>query len=53
MSIKIDQANNDVNEIYFQLSDAAKETIGEIVKPIDDIVKELSKGINLFSNTEL
>ena len=53
MSIKIDQANNDVNEIYFQLSDAAKETIGEIVKPIDNIVKELSKGINLFSNTEL
>ena len=53
MSIKIDKANNDVNEIYFQLSDAAKETIGEIVKPIDDIVKELSKGINLFSNTEL
>ena len=53
MGIKIDQANNDVNEIYFQLSDAAKETIGEIVKPIDDIVKELSKGINLFSNTEL
>ena len=53
MSIKIDQANNNVNEIYFQLSDAAKETIGEIVKPIDDIVKELSKGINLFSNTEL
>ena len=53
MSIKIDQANNDVNEIYFQLSDAAKETISEIVKPIDDIVKELSKGINLFSNTEL
>ena len=53
MSIKIDQVNNDVNEIYFQLSDAAKETIGEIVKPIDDIVKELSKGINLFSNTEL
>ena len=53
MSIKIDQANNDVNEVYFQLSDAAKETIGEIVKPIDDIVKELSKGINLFSNTEL
>ena len=53
MSIKIDQANNDVNEIYFQLSDAAKETIDEIVKPIDDIVKELSKGINLFSNTEL
>ena len=53
MSIKVDQANNDVNEIYFQLSDAAKETIGEIVKPIDDIVKELSKGINLFSNTEL
>ena len=53
MSIKIDQANNDVNEIYFQLSDATKETIGEIVKPIDDIVKELSKGINLFSNTEL
>ena len=53
MSIKIDQANNDVNEIYFQLSDAAKETIGKIVKPIDDIVKELSKGINLFSNTEL
>ena len=53
MSIKIDQANNDVNEIYFQLSDAAKETIGEIVKPIDDIVKELSKGINLFSNIEL
>ena len=53
MNIKIDQANNDVNEVYFQLSDAAKETIGEIVKPIDDIVKELSKGINLFSNTEL
>ena len=53
MSIKIDQANNDVNEVYFQLSDAAKETISEIVKPIDDIVKELSKGINLFSNTEL
>ena len=53
MSVKIDQVNNDVNEIYFQLSDAAKETIGEIVKPIDDIVKELSKGINLFSNTEL
>ena len=53
MSIKIDQANNDVNEIYFQLSDAAKETISEIVKPIDAIVKELSKGINLFSNTEL
>lgn len=53
MSIKIDQVNNDVNEIYFQLSDAAKETIGEIVKPIDNIVKELSKGINLFSNTEL
>ena len=53
MSIKIDQANNDVNEIYSQLSDGAKETIGEIVKPIDDIVKELSKGINLFSNTEL
>ena len=53
MSVKIDQVNNDVNEIYFQLSDAAKETVGEIVKPIDDIVKELSKGINLFSNTEL
>ena len=53
MSVKIDQVNNDVNEIYFQLSDAAKETISEIVKPIDDIVKELSKGINLFSNTEL
>lgn len=53
MSVKIDQANNDVNEIYFQLSDAAKETISEIIKPIDDIVKELSKGINLFSNTEL
>ena len=53
MSVKIDQVNNDVNEIYFQLSDAAKETIGEIVKPIDNIVKELSKGINLFSNTEL
>ena len=53
MSVKIDQVNNDVNEIYFQLSDAAKEAIGEIVKPIDNIVKELSKGINLFSNTEL
>ena len=53
MGVKIDQVNNDVNEIYFQLSDAAKETIGEIVKPIDNIVKELSKGINLFSNTEL
>ena len=53
MGVKIDQANNDVNEIYFQLSEAAKETISEIVKPIDNIVKELSKGINLFSNTEL
>ena len=34
MSVKIDQVNNDVNEIYFQLSHAAKETIGEIVKPV-------------------
>ena len=41
MSMKIDQANNDVNEIYFQSSDAATETIGEIVKPIDDIFKDL------------
>ena len=53
MDIKIDQANTDVNEVYFQLSDAVKDTVAEIVKPIDDIVKELSKGINLFSNTEL
>ena len=53
MDIKIDQANIDVNEVYFQLSDAVKDTVADIVKPIDDIVKELSKGINLFSNTEL
>ena len=53
MDIKIEEANKDVNEIYFQLSEAVKATISEIVKPIDDIVKELSKGINLFSNTEL
>lgn len=53
MDIKIENVNNAVNEIYFQLSDAIKETVNEIIKPIDDIVKELSKGINLFSNNEL
>lgn len=53
MDVKIDQANNAVNEVYFQLSDAVKETVSELVKPLDEIVKELSKGINLFSNSEL
>ena len=53
MNIKIENTNNAVNEIYFQLSDAIKETVNEIIKPVDDIVKELSKGINLFSNNEL
>ena len=51
MNKKLDEAA--VDEIYFQLSDAVKETVSEITKPIDDIVQELSKGINLFSNSEL
>ena len=53
MDPKIEEANQQVHEIYLQLSEAVKNTVNEIVSPLDDIVKELSKGINLFSNTEL
>lgn len=53
MDPKIENANKDVHEIYTQLYEAVKEVTKELTKPLDDIVAELSKGISLFSNTEL
>ncbi len=53
MDDKLQAVNKDVHELYLQLNDAVKEVTKEIIKPLDDIVAELSKGINLYSNNEL
>lgn len=53
MEIDTTQAMVDVEEVYQQLKEAVMASVKDIVKPIDDIVKALSKGINLFSNKEL
>lgn len=47
------KAMADVEEIYKQLKEAVWASLCDIVKPVDDIVKALSKGINLYSNKEL
>ena len=46
-------AQSDVNETYDYLAGAVQEVTKDIVAPLDKIVKELSKGINLFSNADL
>ena len=51
--VDLSEAKQDVNEAYNYLWDSVKEVIGNLTKPLDDIVKELSKGINLYSNAEL
>lgn len=53
MDTNLEQANKEVNEVYSQLNEAVKEVTAEITKPLDDLVKELSRGVNLFSNSEL
>lgn len=50
---QIATAQNDVNETYDYLAGVVQEVTKDIVAPLDNIVKELSKGINLFSNADL
>lgn len=50
---QIATAQNDVNETYDYLAGVVQEVTKDIVAPLDSIVKELSKGINLFSNADL
>lgn len=50
---KIESAKKEVEEIYAYLSDAVRETTREYTKVLDDIVAELDKDINLFTNSEL
>ena len=53
MTEKLNQAKNDVEETYNELVGAVREVTAQYTAELDDIVKELSKGINLFSNSEL
>ncbi len=53
MAIDTNQAMQNVEEVYQQLKEAVMSSLHEIVKPVDDIVRALSKGINLYSNKEL
>lgn len=48
-----EEARREVDETYDDLADAVLEVTKDITAPLDEIVKELSKGINLFSNAEL
>ena len=50
---KIDIAEEEVNDTYMYLADAVKEITKPITEKLDNIVKELSKGINLFTNAQL
>ena len=51
--VKLDAAEKDVAELYNNLVDVATGVAAEKTAAIDAIVKELSKGINLFSNADL
>jgi len=53
MNDKLEKAKQDVNEMYKYLAESVAATTKAITQPLDDIVAELSKGINLFSNVEL
>lgn len=53
MDIKIEQAQQDVKEVYNQLVEVVRDATKEFTAPLDEIVAELSKGINLYSNSEL
>lgn len=50
---KLDSAKQDVEEIYTDLANTAKEIVSKYATTIDKIKDELKKGINLFSNNEL
>lgn len=50
---KLEQARADVKEVYKQLMEVITPVITDMTGPLDEIVAELSKGINLYSNTEL
>lgn len=53
MDDKLVQANAAVAAAYNQLAEVYKETLSNISKPLDDIISKLSKGIQLFSNSDL
>lgn len=53
MARDIEEARKEVHEVYAQLWETMKETVNNLTAPLDLIVADLSKGINLFSNQEL
>jgi hypothetical protein len=53
MTTKLEEAKREVDETYDLLVDAVRNVTASYTAELDGIVKELSKGINLFSNTEL
>lgn len=53
MIVNIDNAKKDLDETYDYLVASVREVTKEMTAPLDSIVKELSKGINLYSNQEL
>lgn len=53
MTEKIEQAKQEVEELYRGLVEVIYSTIAPFTKQLEDIMKELSKGINFFSNSEL
>lgn len=50
---KIEKAEAEVNDTYFYLTDAVKEIVNPITANLDKLVKDLSKGINLYTNSQL
>jgi len=53
MNAKLETAKQEVENIYNYLADSVREVTTQYTAELDNIVKELSKGINLFSNAEL
>jgi len=53
MTEKLEKAKREVDETYNLLLEAVRDVTAQYTAELDGIVKELSKGINLFSNTEL
>lgn len=53
MQEKIEQAKKDVEDLYKDLVGVVYSTIAPYTKELEDIMKELSKGVTTFSNVAL
>lgn len=53
MTEKLNEAREEVEELSAGLADIIKEIVGQYTENLNNIVGELAKGINLYSNTEL